>query len=120
LSCHIDSSFRQNFIGFLKPVIDEGANYVKGQNDEEKKAIISKWLDELIEGNQWRRLFYWIAALKLVQDQNLRRILENNQYGRRANKPGFDWATAIFILIDPNSEWDKPIKRLRPVNGVKS
>ena len=118
LACHVDGAFRRRLVEFLKPVIDEGANCIPGQNTDEKKAIVSQWLEELIERNKWGRLFYWVATLKLIQDQNLRGVLENQHYDKKSNKPGFDWATAILILIDPNSDWDKPIRRLHQLDYV--
>ena len=118
LACHVDGAVRRSLVEFLKPVVDEGANWISGQNTDEKKAIVSQWLERLIERNTWGRLFYWVAALKLIQDQNLRGILENQHYDRKSNKPGFDWPTAILILIDPNSEWDKTIRRLHQLDYV--
>ena len=118
LACHIDASFRRTFVDFLKPVVDEGANCVEGQNEDEKKAVVAQWLDRLIEENQWLRVFYWVAALKLIQDQNLRGVLETQHYDRRSNRPGFDWHKAILILIDPETEWDNPIRRLNRLDFV--
>lgn len=118
LACHVDRSCRQRFVEFLQPVVDEAAECIERVSTEEKKAVISKWLDRLVEENHWQRVCNWIAAKKMIQNQYLRGILEDQTYNRSSNKPGFSWSKAILILIDPESKWNDAMRRLARLDYV--
>ncbi|HUU29434.1 MAG TPA: hypothetical protein VM123_16650 [archaeon] len=118
LTCHVDASFRKRFVDFLQPVVDEAAKHVLGTAETEKRTVVSKWLDQLIEEHQWRRLFHWISALKLIHDNNLSGLLKSFKYDKKTRTPGFDWQKAILILIEPENEWDHAMRRLNRLDFV--
>jgi len=118
LACHVDASFRNSFMQFLQPVITETAKCDLDVPEIERKAKVEAWLNKMIDENMWNRVHLWIAALKLIQNDRILGILNNQKYDSRSGKPGFDWCGALRILLDPESEWDKPVRMLNRLDFV--
>jgi len=119
LACHVDSEFRQSFNDFLQPVVEKFAKDDNGDNNPEKLEEAQRWLEALISHNQWDRVYLWVAALKLIKNVKVQGILSSQLYDdEMPNKPGFIWDKALEILINPESEWDEPVRRLNRLDYV--
>jgi len=118
LACHIDVSFRNGFMQFLQPVIIETAKCDLDVLTTEREARVEAWLNKMIDENVWDRVHLWVAALKLIQNDRILGILNNQKYDGNTGKPGFDWYQALRILLDPESEWDKPVRMLSRLDFV--
>ncbi len=117
LACQLDPSFRQEFVDFLAPVTEE-ASVTGSETGAGSSAAKSKrgaeWLAAMIDGNNWKRVHLWVAALKLIQHARLGGVLSQEE----GKEPGFDRRAALDILVNPESEWDDKIVRLNCLDAV--
>jgi hypothetical protein len=121
LACHLDSNFKGELRELLQPVIDKLAPCLtctkqcqvkdKGMNEA------NEWFENLVQQNNWQRLYLWIAALKLVQEPNLLPIL----IGQNASKDtsiGFSEAEAFKLLCTPDCAWDLSMRNLSRLDFI--
>ena len=118
LACHVDASFRNSFVQFLEPVITETVKCDPDVPKTEREVKVTAWLSKMIDENMWDRVHLWVAALKLIQNNRILGILNNQKYDSSSDKAGFDWCQALQILLDPESEWDKPVRMLNRLDFV--
>lgn len=115
LACHLDSSVKAGLRALVQPAIDKLAGCktctrpcpVKDKGKDEAE----QWFEQMIVGNQWHRLHLWIAALKLVQETKVLKILTEQQAGQKDHL-GFSEAEAFKILMASDCVWNRPLGNL--------
>jgi len=122
LACHIDKEFHKKVRLFLNPVINKIQPCSKCLLDEDCKKISndrgSELLDGMIKENAWRRLYLWVAALKLTQTREVFSILSQEANGMGKGSPSFSEQEAYKMLICPQCKWNKIIERLNRLDYV--
>jgi hypothetical protein len=115
LACHLDSTYKARLRELLQPAIDKVAVCATCTRPcpvkDKDRAEADQWFEQLISGNQWRRLHLWIAALKLVQEAKVLQILAGQQ-ARQEERLGFCEAEAFKMLVAPDCTWDRPLRNL--------
>jgi hypothetical protein len=121
LACHLDSSFKATFRLLFQPVVDvlsrcsvcDNVCPVKDKGTEQG----DEWFEGLVGGNRWRELHLWVAALKLVQDQGLLKILRAQRAS--ADSPlGFSEQEALKLLVAPGCTWEGAVKNLNQLDFI--
>jgi hypothetical protein len=118
LACQVDTTFRQSFNDFLEPVVQEARKYVSEEDDAHKENLVRGWFEHMIDNNIWRKVYLWVAALKLIQNSKLISILSGQIYDETSGSPGFDFSTAFNILIDHQCEWINCCERMNRLDYV--
>ncbi len=115
LACHLDSGFKARLRSLLQPAIDKVAACATCTRQcpvkDKDKNEADQWFEQMVSGNQWRRLHLWIAALKLVQETKVLQILAGQQAGP-GERRGFSEAEAFKMLVAPECRWDRPLRNL--------
>lgn len=115
LACHLDSNFKARLRALLQPAIDKVAACATCARlcpvKDKDKNEADQWFEQMVSGNQWRRLHLWIAALKLVQEAKVLQILAGQRAGQQ-DRLGFSEAEAFKILLAPECTWDRPLRNL--------
>jgi hypothetical protein len=122
LACHLDSNFKAKLRALVQPVIDKLAACPKCTRmscpvRDKDAANANVWFDDLIARNRWHQLYLWIAALKLLQEPNLLRILTGQVVGAN-NTLGFSEPEAIKMLVAPGCEWDRSVRNLSRLDFI--
>lgn len=122
LSCHIDKEFYEKVRVFLNPVINKIQRCPKCSVAENCRDISNdrgdRLLDGMIKKNQWRRLYLWVAALKLTQEKSVFSILSRQANDTGKGIPSFSEQEAYKMLICPQCKWNRAIERLNRLDYV--
>lgn len=122
LSCHIDKEFNKKVRIFLNPVINKIQRCPKCSVAEDCRDISNdrgdRLLDGMIKKNQWRRLYLWVAALKLTQEKRVFSILSRQANDTGKGSPSFSEQEAYKMLICPQCKWNRAIERLNRLDYV--
>lgn len=117
LACHSNEEFLKKLLEFVEPIIKRAriqkcscCTYCKNEkfslNQQERRKIFNN----LINSNNWKRLYLWIAALKLYNMENL--INELKTF------PQFKYSEAFNILINPLCKWNEVIENINKLDYV--
>lgn len=117
LACHVSTTYKDIFSTFLSPVIQEAKQHLQG-DEATNESLISSWLDNMIDSNDWRRVHLWVAALKLVRNNSILSVLSNQKYDKDKGSSGFKLQACLDILLNPKSEWDDICERLNRLDFV--
>lgn len=121
LACHMEPALARELMELLKPVVDAQKDCVKCELKESATCKgagrANQWLTELVSKNQWRRLHLWIAALKLLHNPALLKIL-NGQSGGTKNELGFSEAEALRFMTSPDCRWNTAFTNLECLDSV--
>ncbi|MEN6343014.1 MAG: hypothetical protein ABFC89_10720 [Methanospirillum sp.] len=120
LACQVSPSFKEQFMQFLSPVTDKLATCeVCGKKCTAKDADRTTgmlWLEELVTKNHWYKIHFWVAALKLIRNGDVLRILNGQNTGDNSLK--FSEVEAFKILTAPKCMWQPAMERLSLLDFV--
>ncbi len=122
LACHLDSDFKEQLRITFQPVNDSLAACTKcARNGCVVKDLgateAAGWFNDLVAKNKTHQLYLWVAALKLIENSSVLKILESQVLGER-NQIGFFRQEALKMLVAPSCKWDSVVRNLSRMDFI--